>query len=174
MSRSWIPTKLFFCLVLCLLLVCGYDRSDASAAQSPSSSPLREGTGLQPDTKEVAPSDRPKRPVSGIRPNIVAFGNSLTAGLGVPPDQSYPTHLQRKLDGAGYAYRVVNAGVSGDTTAGGVRRVSWALTSKPTIVILELGGNDGLRGLSLNETKANLERIVQQFQQASTAHNNLQ
>jgi len=71
------------------------------------------------------------------------------------------------LDATGYAYRVVNAGVSGDTTAGGVRRVSWALKSKPTIVILELGANDGLRGLSLNETKANLERIIQQFQQAS-------
>ena len=82
-------------------------------------------------------------------------------------DQSYPAHLQRKLDAAGYAYRVVNAGVSGDTTAGGVRRVSWALNSKPAIVILELGGNDGLRGLSLQETKANLERIIQQFQQAS-------
>ena len=100
-------------------------------------------------------------------PRIVAFGNSLTAGLGVPPDQSYPAHLQRTLDAAGYAYRVVNAGVSGDTTAGGVRRVSWVLNSKPAIVILELGGNDGLRGLSLHETQANLERIIQQLQQAS-------
>jgi acyl-CoA thioesterase-1 len=101
------------------------------------------------------------------RPSIVAFGNSLTAGLGVAPAQSYPAHLQRTLDAAGYGYRVVNAGVSGDTTAGGVRRVSWTLNSKPAIVILELGANDGLRGLSLQETKANLERIIQQFQQAS-------
>jgi acyl-CoA thioesterase-1 len=111
--------------------------------------------------------DRPKRPESAERPRIVAFGNSLTAGLGVPSDQSYPAHLQRALDGAGYAYRVVNAGVSGETTAGGVRRVSWILNSKPTIVILELGANDGLRGLSLQETKANLERIIQQLQQSS-------
>jgi acyl-CoA thioesterase-1 len=71
------------------------------------------------------------------------------------------------LDAAGYAYQVVNAGVSGETTAGGVRRVSWVLNNKPAIVILELGGNDGLRGLSLQETKANLERIIQQLQQAS-------
>ena len=85
----------------------------------------------------------------------------------MPPDQSYPVRLQRTLDAAGYAYRVVNAGVSGDTTAGGSRRVSWILKNKPTIVILELGGNDGLRGLSLQETKANLERIIQQLQQAS-------
>jgi acyl-CoA thioesterase-1 len=167
MRCSWILTKLFSCLALSLFLLCGYDQGRAFAAQSPSASSLREGTGPQPDTKAVAPSDRPKRPVSSERPSIVAFGNSLTAGLGVPQDQSYPAHLQRKLDATGYAYRVVNAGVSGDTTAGGVRRVSWALNSKPMIVILELGANDGLRGLSLNETKANLEGIVQQFQQAS-------
>jgi acyl-CoA thioesterase-1 len=85
----------------------------------------------------------------------------------VAPDESYPAQLQRKLDEAGYPYRVVNAGVSGDTTAGGIRRVSWVLNSKPSIVILELGGNDGLRGLSLQETKANLERIIQQLQIAS-------
>ena len=114
MHCSWILKKLFSCLVLCLLLVCGYDRSRASADQSPSLNPLREGTGLQPDTKAVALSDRLKRPGSGERPSIVAFGNSLTAGLGVPLDQSYPAHLQRKLDAAGYVYRVVNAGVSGE------------------------------------------------------------
>ena len=123
------------------------------------------GPGLETDVE--APPGRPKRPVSGERPRIVAFGNSLTSGLGVPPDQSYPAHLQRRLDKAGYAYRVVNAGVSGETTAGGSRRVSWVLNGRPKIVILELGGNDGLRGLSLQETKANLERIIQQLQQDS-------
>jgi acyl-CoA thioesterase-1 len=155
MHRSWILTKLFsyLCFSLSLIVHCGYDRSDATASQLPSSSPPR---------KAVEP-----RPVSAERPSIVAFGDSLTAGLGVPPDQSYPVRLQRTLDAAGYAYRVVNAGVSGDTTAGGARRVSWILKNKPTIVILELGGNDGLRGLSLQETKANLERIIQQLQQAS-------
>ena len=167
MRRSWILTKLFFCLCFSLLLLCEYDRGSAPAAQSSSSNPPREGAGSYLGTKATAPPDRPKRPVSGERPRIVAFGDSLTAGLGVSPDQSYPAHLQRKLDAAGYAYQVVNAGVSGDTTAGGVRRVSWALNSKPAIVILELGGNDGLRGLSLKETKANLERIIQQFKQAS-------
>ncbi|MBI3806599.1 MAG: arylesterase [Nitrospirae bacterium] len=153
MRRSWILTKLFSCLCLSLILLCGYDRTNATAAPSPSSAPPREGAG--------------PRPISAERPSIVAFGNSLTAGLGVRPDQSYPAHLQRMLDAAGYGYRVVNAGVSGETTAGGTRRVSWVLKNKPTIVILELGGNDGLRGLSLQETKANLERIIQQLQQAS-------
>lgn len=97
----------------------------------------------------------------------MAFGNSLTAGLGVSPEESYPAQLQRRIDGAGIHFRVINAGVSGDTTAGGVRRTAWLLKSKPQIVVLELGGNDGLRGLSLEETKNNLERIIQQFQQAS-------
>jgi acyl-CoA thioesterase I len=143
MRRSSVLTKLFSCLCFSLILLCGYDGNSTSAASAPLASPSAE------------------------RPRIVAFGDSLTAGLGVPSDQSYPAQLQRTLDGAGYAYRVVNAGVSGDTTAGGVRRVPWVLNSRPSIVILELGANDGLRGLSLQETKANLERIIQQLQQAS-------
>src|SRR5262245_53168864 len=101
------------------------------------------------------------------RPPIVAFGNSLTSGLGVSAEESYPAQLQRRLDAAGYRYRVINAGVSGDTTAGGLRRVNWILNSKPAIVILEFGGNDGLRGLSLAETKRNLEGIIEQLQKAS-------
>ena len=167
MRRSWILTKLFFCLCLSVILLCGYDRGSAPAAASPLASPPREVVNQQLGATVTASPDRPKKPDSAERPRIVAFGNSLTAGLGVSPDQSYPAHLQRALDSAGYAYRVVNAGVSGETTAGGARRVSWVLKNKPTIVILELGGNDGLRGLSLQETKANLERIIQQLQQAS-------
>jgi acyl-CoA thioesterase I len=101
------------------------------------------------------------------RPRIVAFGNSLTAGLGVAADDAYPARLQRRLQEQGLRYRVINAGVSGDTTAGGLRRVDWVLKSRPNIVILELGANDGLRGLNLQETKANLERIIQRCQDAS-------
>ena len=101
------------------------------------------------------------------RPRIVAFGDSLTAGLGVAAEESYPARLQRRLDEQGLRYRVINAGVSGDTTAGGVRRVDWVLKSRPDLVILELGGNDGLRGLNLDETKANLERIIKRCQDAS-------
>jgi len=100
------------------------------------------------------------------RPRIVAFGDSLTAGLGVGADESYPAQLQRRLDQLNYRYRVINAGVSGETTAGGVRRVPWVLSSKPDVVILELGGNDGLRGLSLEQTKSNLSEIIQRLQLA--------
>jgi acyl-CoA thioesterase-1 len=96
----------------------------------------------------------------------VAFGDSLTAGFGVSKDEAYPAQLQRRLEDLGFHYRVINAGVSGDTTAGGLRRVSWVLKSKPDVVILELGANDGLRGLSLEQTKDNLSQIIQQLQQA--------
>lgn len=96
----------------------------------------------------------------------MAFGDSLTAGLGVSSEESYPFQLQQRLDEAGYRYRVINAGVSGETTAGGLRRVFWVLSSKPTIVILELGGNDGLRGLEVKDTRSNLEQIIQRLQAA--------
>lgn len=97
---------------------------------------------------------------------IVAFGDSLTAGLGVAADEAYPAQLQRRLDELHLRYRVINAGVSGDTTAGGLRRVSWILNGKPAIVILELGANDGLRGLSLEQTRHNLEQIIERLQSA--------
>jgi acyl-CoA thioesterase I len=109
-------------------------------------------------SKAVAEEDRPR---------IVAFGDSLTAGLGVAAEQAYPARLQRRLDEQGLRYRVINAGVSGDTTAGGLRRVDWVLKSRPDLVILELGANDGLRGLNLDETKSNLERIIKRCQEAS-------
>lgn len=101
-----------------------------------------------------------------MRPRIVAFGDSLTAGLGVNREDAYPAQLQHRLEELDYHYRVINAGVSGETTAGGLRRVPWVLSSKPQLVILELGANDGLRGLSLEQTKTNLRRIIQQLQQA--------
>lgn len=99
---------------------------------------------------------------------IVAFGDSLTAGLGVSSGESYPAVLAGRLRAEGYAYRVVNAGVSGDTTAGGLRRVDWALRLKPDIVIVVLGANDALRGQDLAAVSANLERMVERFQSAGT------
>lgn len=100
-------------------------------------------------------------------PTIVAFGDSLTAGFGLNSDQAYTSLLQRKLDENGYRYRLVNAGVSGDTSAGGARRIDWALQSgNVKVLILELGGNDGLRGLPVADLKRNLELIIQRAQSA--------
>jgi len=96
----------------------------------------------------------------GSSPVILAFGNSLTAGFGVPDAQSYPSRLQNIIIKNGYPHKVINGGVSGDTTAGGVRRIKWLMKHNPEIVILELGANDGLRGLSLEEMESNLEQII--------------
>src|SRR2546427_6918338 len=97
---------------------------------------------------------------------VVAFGDSLTAGLGVTPENSYPARLQAKLRTEGYDYRVVNAGASGDTTAGGIRRVDWALKNKPDVVIVALGANDALRAQDLASVRNNLDGIVARFQKA--------
>jgi len=92
---------------------------------------------------------------------IAAFGDSLTAGFGVDPDLSYPAFLQKELDRRGFNYNVVNLGISGDTSSGGVSRVNSVLELKPEIVILELGANDGLRGLPLASTRSNLSEMIE-------------
>ena len=91
---------------------------------------------------------------------IVALGDSLTAGLGLSPDEAYPALLEARLAREGYDYRVVNAGVSGDTSAGGLRRMDWVLKLSPEIVIVALGANDGLRGLPASAMRDNLRAIV--------------
>jgi acyl-CoA thioesterase-1 len=94
------------------------------------------------------------------RPKIVALGDSLTVGLGLVESESYPSLLQNKLDEDGYPYEMVNSGVSGDTSAGGLRRLDWALDGDVRVLILALGANDGLRGLSVAEMKQNLTTII--------------
>ena len=94
-------------------------------------------------------------------PKIVAFGDSLTAGYGLAPQESYPALLQKLIDADGFRYEVVNAGVSGDTSAGGVRRIDWSLDAgNVRFVILELGANDFLRGQPVAETRKNLSQII--------------
>ena len=116
----------------------------------------------------LAASDAPRAlgADTGGTKTIVAFGDSLTAGLGVPIEDAYPARLERRLRAEGYDYRVINAGVSGDTSAGGLRRVDWALRSRPAIAIVELGANDGLRGLPVSLMRANLAGIIERFQAA--------
>lgn len=93
-------------------------------------------------------------------PVILAFGDSLTAGLGLPADAAFPAQLQTRLAALGVAARVINAGVSGDTTADGLARLDWSLADKPALVILELGANDMLRGIDPAITRANLVAMI--------------
>lgn len=97
---------------------------------------------------------------------LVVFGDSLSAGYGLAAGQSFPDDMQRKLAKEGYAWKVVNLGISGDTTEGGVARIDSAVRLKPAVVLLELGGNDGLRGLPLKVTRKNLETMIAAFQKA--------
>jgi acyl-CoA thioesterase I len=97
---------------------------------------------------------------------IVALGDSLTAGLGVASDEAYPALLELRARTAGFDYRVVNAGVSGDTSAGGLRRLDWVLRSRPEVVIVALGSNDGLRGLPTSALRDNLTTLVTRLRAA--------
>jgi acyl-CoA thioesterase-1 len=99
-------------------------------------------------------------------PLVVFLGDSLTAGLGLDENQAYPALLGRQLQGEGKAIRVVNAGVSGDTTAGGLARIDWILRQHPELVVVGLGANDGLRGLPLAEVETNLRQIIRRSQSA--------
>jgi acyl-CoA thioesterase-1 len=100
---------------------------------------------------------------------ILALGDSLTAGYGLNLEDGFTRQLERKLSAMGYSVRVLNAGVSGDTSAGGRARLSWALTDKPTHAIVELGANDGLRGLDPDAMRNNLDAIIQRLKKAGVA-----
>jgi acyl-CoA thioesterase-1 len=102
--------------------------------------------------------DAPK--ANGAKMRIVVLGDSITAGYGLDPQEAYPAILQKKIDAAGLPYVVANAGVSGDTTAGGLRRVTWALGQGADVLVVALGGNDGLRGIPPEQTEKNLSGII--------------
>ena len=110
----------------------------------------------------------PQSTVGQSRPVILAFGDSLTAGFGVPPELSYPSQLQKELDERGYAYRVVNQGVSGSTTVEALGRLQRALAQQPEIVVLQLGGNDAEYRIPQEVTKGNLRKMIQRFQAGGT------
>ena len=97
---------------------------------------------------------------------VMALGDSLTAGYGLEQDETFPAQLEKGLLSAGYAVNVVNAGVSGDTSAGGLARIEWALADRPQIVVVELGANDALRGLDPAQTHANLDQIIARLNRA--------
>jgi acyl-CoA thioesterase-1 len=123
----------------------------------------------KPESKPQEQTQTPPTPPPAVADNrrvLLVFGDSLSAGFGLEAGLSFPDFLQKKLDAEKYPWHVVNQGVSGDTTEGGVSRLNSAVALKPEIVILELGGNDGLRGLPLGATRANLDQMIVAFQKA--------
>lgn len=122
---------------------------------APSDSVQPEGNPTQSETdaKEIVQSD--------ARKTILFFGDSITAGFGIGEEEAFPALIQQKLDSLGLQWKAVNAGLSGETSAGGLRRIDWLLQQKIDILVLELGGNDGLRGVSPEQTRQNLAGIIE-------------
>ncbi len=124
-------------------------------------------TPTQPSAVSPEAASAPAAAASvDTRPVVVAFGDSLTAGYGADPGQSYPDFLQKDLDLRGYHYRVVNEGISGNTTKDGLNRIKDVLDLKPAVVIVAFGGNDGLRGIPPEVTRTNLDQILAQLTSA--------
>jgi acyl-CoA thioesterase-1 len=142
------------CAVLTFLLwlpACGEDGS---------------GVSVPPPTAKSAPSSpRPELKIPADAPVVVSLGDSLAAGMHLPADQAFPAVLQRRLAAAGLPFRLVNAGVSGNTTAAGRARVAWILKQGPDVVVVELGANDGFRGLPLQLTEANVRGILEKVRE---------
>lgn len=128
--------------------------------------------GGKSENQPLPVSDAPKPPPvpavkpADLRPVIDCFGDSISAGFGLDPGQSYPDDLQRLLDAQGFHYHVVNSGVSGDTTTDGLERLPSILALKPAIVILEFGGNDGLRGQPVDSSRRNLAQMIESLQKS--------
>ena len=150
--RARVIRRVTMFATLCLLAACA---REAGNAPPPSQSPAP-----APASAPAAP-----RPDDSPRAKVVVLGDSLTAGLGLAPSEAYPTLVEQKLRAAGYDWDVVNAGVSGDTSAAGLARADWALDQPDVrILVLELGANDGLRGLPVDEMKKNLGAIIERAQ----------
>jgi len=124
------------------------------------------GADAEPTSLRDA-SAQPEAPaIPADAPLVVFLGDSIAAGLHLDPEDAFPAVLQRRLTAEGLPFRLINAGVSGDTTAGGRSRVDWLLRQDPDVVVVELGGNDGLRGQPLESVEANLRAILERVQAA--------
>jgi acyl-CoA thioesterase I len=139
---------------------CRADNTTKPAEQPPASTPI---------PAAEAPAPLPPQPnTNDKRPLIVCFGDSLTAGYGAEFGKSYPDYLQADLDAKGYHYRVVNQGISGNTTKDGVERLDTIVAMKPALVVVEFGGNDGLRGLPIKDSRENLDKIIATLKASGT------
>ncbi len=132
----------------------------ACSEQADESGRAMPGDGASRVAERIASADRPAPTIPADAPVVAVLGDSIAAGLHLAADDAFPAALQRLLAAQGRPFRLVNAGVSGDTSAGGLRRLEWVLRSKPDVLVVELGANDGLRGSPLEELEKNLREIV--------------
>jgi acyl-CoA thioesterase-1 len=148
-------------------VACGGAPTDG---QAPGGAASSSAAAAKPKADDPPPAPRVTNPERDDRPRVIFLGDSLTAGLGLDATDSFPSLIEHRLRQAGYDFEVVNAGVSGDTSAGGLRRLDWALADgKPKILIVALGGNDGLRGLPPGQLEDNLAAIIERGQKSGLA-----
>jgi len=145
------------------LAACDADGRAADASNNTTRDPAKVSAAAPraPSSEAASGSTAGTAATAGTtRPRVLVVGTSLTAGLGLDPSEAYPAVLQRKADSAGYAVQIVNAGLSGETSAGLARRLDWLLREPAAVVVIETGANDGLRGQDPDSLRANLRRIV--------------
>ncbi len=150
-------SPLYRIVVVCVLLAAGCSSEEPAKSGSPELGAIAEPSVQRDNSGAESDGGKP----SADLPRILIIGNSITAGFGLQTDQAFPALLQSRLDSAGHRYEVVNAGLSGETTSGGARRIDWLLRGGADVLIIELGGNDGLRGISPDVTEQNLRTIIQ-------------
>jgi acyl-CoA thioesterase-1 len=149
-------------LLAAAMMACRESKSDASPRVVQANS-----TNNKPDSVAASSASTPKSadPAGSQRARVLFLGTSLTAGLGLDADSAYPQLIQRKIDSAGLAFQTVNAGVSGETSAGLLRRLDWVLQQPAAVVVVETGANDGLRGQSVAATKATIGQVLDRVRQ---------
>lgn len=151
-------TTLLYPLLLCGVLLCAGCQTDTSPSADAGANPeaaAADTTARANGTPGTAPDTTASDEI-----RVLVLGNSIAAGYGLNPGQSFPALLQQKVDSLGWNVNVVNAGLSGETTAGGLRRIDWLLRQEVDVLVLELGGNDGLRGTAPEATRENLQAII--------------
>jgi len=158
--------------ILLVLVLCAC--AGGAGGKAPDSSRAGDGRRATGDGKTAATGAQREAPAASrqspvVRKTVVIVGTSLTAGLGLDPEEAYPALLQRKADSLGLHVEIVNAGLSGETSAGALRRMDWLLRGPADVVIIETGANDGLRGLDVDSTRANLRAIVGKVKAARPA-----
>ena len=147
--NSLIVLRCLLLMLIIMLSACASEEAPPAPTEAPAPTQVAE---------EATPSTTSK---------ILAFGDSVTEGLGVEPEEAYPALLQNRLRAAGYEYEVINGGISGETSSAALSRVEWMLTQKPDIVIVETGANDALRGIDLELTQNNISQIVKRFKESN-------
>lgn len=152
-------TRILACLAIAAALACG---SGGNAERRPVE------TQSPPPARSPSLANQPARP-NPDGPLVVVLGDSLTAGLGLAPHEAYPAVLEERLRRGGFNYRVVNAGISGDTSAGGLSRIDLALRGDVRVLVIALGGNDALRGLPVTQLKSNLAKMIERGQSRGAA-----